>query len=210
MPYEIDVTFLKEFKKMIDSREGRFILVCGGGRTARSYQDAASQIEKLDESELDWIGIGATKVNAELVRAIFGKDAFEKVITDPFEKVDFQKILVCSGWKPGRSTDYVAVQMAKNYGCGTVINMSNVNYVYDKDPKKNKGARPLHKMNYEELQKIVGTEWKPGMNAPFDPVAAKLAWEEKKKVVIMGADLRNLKNFLEEKEFNGTVIEDES
>lgn len=48
----------------------------------------------------------------------------------------------------------------------------------------------------------------PGMNSPFDPVAAQLGKEINLKVIVChGNDLKNLDNILEGKRFVGTVIE---
>jgi len=90
----------------------------------------------------------------------------------------------------------------------TVANLSNIEYVYDKDPNKHKDAKKMEKLTWNEMQNIVGTEWVPGANLPFDPVATKAAADAKLKVVIInGTNLENLNNFLEGKEFKGTVIE---
>ena len=57
------------------------------------------------------------------------------------------------------------------------------------------------------LSRTVGDKWIPGMNLPFDPIAAKLAAEIKLKVIILdGKNLKNMKNVLEKKKFIGTII----
>ena len=53
--------------------------------------------------------------------------------------------MVAGGWMPGRSTDDDAVRLAKIYGAEMVINLSNIDYVYDKDPNKYKDAKKLPK-----------------------------------------------------------------
>ena len=59
-------------------------LSCGGGNTARLYQKAAKAVyPKVASKDLDWVGIGATRINGELVSAIFGDAAFEGIIFDP-------------------------------------------------------------------------------------------------------------------------------
>jgi uridylate kinase len=63
-------------------------------------------------------------------------------------------------------------------------------------------------MSWDEIIAIVGTEWKPGLNAPFDPIAAAKAKEVNLKVVICnGNNFENLDKILREKEFEGTIIE---
>ena len=210
-PENIDISFIISFKSLVESclkKDYSFVFVCGGGKLARDFQKAAEQITTLADKEKDWLGIAATKMNASLIKSIFGDKAYEKVISDPTEKIYTNKpIIVCSGWKPGRSTDYDSVLMANNIGTDTVINMSNIDYVYDSDPKKNPKAEKLKNISWNSLRKLVGSEWKPGLSMPFDPIAAKEAEKNGLRVIIIGRDLENLKKVLDGKEFEGTIIE---
>lgn len=211
VPDKIDVNFLKKFKKMINKyadKGYKFVIICGGGRLARDYQKAASQISKQSNDYLDWLGIHATKMNAWFMKAVFGKDAEKLIVDDPRKKVSFRrKILIAGGWKPGWSTDYDAVLMAKNLKVKTVINMSNIDYLYNKDPKKYPDAKKIKSISWKEYRKISGSKWKAGLNAPFDPVAAKEAEKSNLRVFIIGKDLENLENLLQNKKFDGTIIE---
>lgn len=210
-PDRLDSNFLNNFKKTIlkyVQKKNRFIVICGGGKLARNFQQAASKRKKLSSKELDWLGIKATKINAYSLKSVFGANAHNSIVTNPNSKIAFKKsIAIAAGWKPGWSTDYDAVLLAKNLGIREVINMSNVNYVYDKDPRKHKDAKKIEKINWQNYSKLVNKKWKAGMNAPFDPVAAKEARKSNIKVSIIGKDLKNLENLLNGKKFNGTVIE---
>ncbi len=208
-PDSIDFDFLKELKELVlEKKNLSFVFICGGGKIARIYQDAASSISNVDNEQKDWIGIAATRLNAELVKSIMPKEiVYEKIISDPNEIISKSKrIIVCSGWKPGWSTDYDAVVLAKNYGADTVINMSNITNVYDSDPKKNPSAKPLSKISWKDFKLLVGDKWSPGLNMPFDPIATKEAEKNNIKVMIIGKDLKNLKKVLEGKDFVGTKI----
>ena len=211
VPDKINIEFLKGFKKLIIDfveKGNKAILVCGGGRTARLYQNAASKISGLRIDDVDWMGIHTTRLNAQLVKTLFLGIVHEKIIHNPNDNIDFrEKVLIAAGWKPGWSTDYDAVLLAKNFNVKTIINMSDIFYVYDKEPKNNHDAKPIKEMSWKELRKIVGDEWNPGLNMPFDPIAAKEGERLGLKVIILkGTDLNNFKNFLDRKEFNGTVI----
>jgi uridylate kinase len=97
--------------------------------------------------------------------------------------------------------------LAKTYGAKTVINLSNINYLFNKDPKKFKDAKKIPTINWQGLFKIIGNKWLPGANLPFDPMAGKLAEKNQIKVIIAnGKNLKNLKNILENKKFIGTEI----
>jgi len=210
VPDKIDINFLKSFKKTIDkytNKGYRFVIICGGGKIARDYQKAASQIVKQSNDYLDWLGIHATKMNAWFMKAVFGKDAEKLIVDDPRKKVSFTRnILIAGGWKPGWSTDYDAILLAKNLGVKTIINMSNIDYLYDKDPKKYNNAKKIKNISWKRYRKISGSKWKAGLNAPFDPVAAKEAEKSGLRVFIIGKDLKNFEKLLDGKSFKGTII----
>lgn len=212
---EIDTKFLQKLNEFIRSQlaqypNRQFFLVIGGGSIARHYRDAGREVlgHELTRDDLDYLGIHATKLNAHLVKTVF-RDVAHPYILKHYEiirKVS-EPVVVAAGWKPGWSTDYCAVMLCEDYDIRTVINLSNIPQVYTADPKKDPSATPVDRMSWEDFRKLVGDEWQPGMNAPFDPVAAKKAQELGVKVVVMSDDFVNLQNFLDKKDFVGTVIE---
>lgn len=215
VPEEIDSDFLTVFKQFIVRRiekGDRFILIAGGGKTARKYQDSASIVSGIDNEEKDWLGIHSTRLNAHLLRTIFKLWAHPKVIKNyitDLENLDFtEKILVGAGWKPGWSTDYVAVLMAEKFSAKSIINLSNISQVCLEDPRLNPNAQKVDKIFWKDFKDIVGETWDPGMSAPFDPIASKKASELKLKVAILnGKQIGNLNNYLDGKDFIGTIIE---
>lgn len=211
VPEEIDVSWIKNFKKMLEkyiSKGYRFILISGGGKTARKYQNAAKEVAELKRDDLDWLGIHSTRLNAHLIRTIFRARAHPKIIKNPNEKIIFrEKILVAAGWKPGFSTDYDAVLLAKNFNVKKIINLSNIDYAYTKDPRKYKDAKLIKEISWKEFRKIVGNKWDPGLSAPFDPIASREADRLKLEVAIMnGKNIKNIENYLNNKKFIGTII----
>ena len=96
VPDQVDGSFLKKFREIIVSLQGeRFVIICGGGRVCRNYQNAARELAAVSNEDLDWIGIAATRLNAELVRTLFaGNEANRKVIHDPLEEIDENKRIV--------------------------------------------------------------------------------------------------------------------
>ena len=212
MPDEIDVKFLKSFKKLIEgqTKKGhRFIISPGGGKTCRKYQTALKAVAAGSHDDLDWIGLNTNKFHAKFLQLIFKNLAEKTIVDEPTKKMPFtKKILIGSGgWKPGRSSDDFAVRLAKLYGAQTVINLSNIDFLYDKDPRKFKSARKIEKISWNGLLKITGRKWRPGANVPFDPTAAKIAQKNKLEVIIAnGKNLPNLKNILEGRKFKGSTI----
>lgn len=207
---KVDVAFLKKFRALIlkHAKQGnRFALIVGGGKVCRIWQDAARYLQVNKDEDIDWIGIRATQMNAELIRAMFGKAAYPHVVCDPREKVTDFKILIGAGYETGSSSDYDAVIRAKTLRADTVINLSNVSFVYDKDPKLFKNVKPLAHISWNNFFKMFGKKWKPGSNVPFDPIAAKTASSAGIKVIFIGGkNLKNFENFLQGKGFNGTMI----
>ena len=207
----IDAVFLKNFRRFVLTRfdaGDRLIIVAGGGMTARQYVKAAAAVEKVPEDDQDWLGIHATRLNAHLVRTILRDLAHPEIITNPTKPLPTKaKVLVAGGYRPGWSTDYVAVLLAEKYKAKTVINLSNIDYVYTRDPRVFADAQVIKNINWDDFRQIVGNEWKPGLNAPFDPVASKLAQKLSLRVAILnGHKLANVQNFLAGKPFRGTII----
>ena len=200
-PNDIDIGFLKNFKhslkKYIGSR--RFFILVGGGKICRNYQKALLEFG-AKSADRDWIGINVSKLNAEVVKQLFSGYSYEKIITDPNKKVKTNKnIIVGAGWKPGWSTDYDAVLMAKNNKADTIINLTN--------PSQFPDAKPLKEIDWKSFKHIVGDKWTPGLSMPFDPKASKLAEKFKLKVAIInGKYLDRLEDFLNNKPFVGTII----
>ena len=208
VPDEIDVVFLSKFRKMIMGFSStRFVIICGGGRICRRYQDVARSLSDVSATDLDWLGIMATRLNAELMRVLFNGHAFEKIIHDPEENIDEnRRIIIGAGFRPGSSTDLRAVQLAKRFGANRVVNISNIDYVYDSDPRKNPDAVQLKHIAWSDFIRLVGSDWEPGLNMPFDPVASREASQLGLEVVIIGNCIDNLKKLLMGEDFEGTVI----
>ncbi|MFZ6035886.1 MAG: UMP kinase [Patescibacteria group bacterium] len=211
VPARIDSGYLKKFRRMVIglvSRGYRFIIVTGGGDTARQYQRGARAAGVRLEADLDWIGIAATKINAELVRAVFGPAAHHTVVIDPTKRLKTsKKIIIGSGWRPGCSSDKDAVLLARTYGANRVINMSNIPYVYTADPRADRTARPLRQMSWDQLFAITGRRWRPGAHVPFDPEAAKLAQIHGIRVIVCaGSQLANISNIIRMRSYRGTTI----
>jgi len=185
----------------------RVAVVIGGGYRARSAMEQAKLANpNITSEQLDEVGIAASRQNAEVMRQLCGVS--EEIIIDPRVALDAKPGLVFgAGWIPGRSTDYDAVLLAVTNEIDTVYNLSNITQIYTADPKTNPAAKPLSDLTWAELQKLVGDTWTPGLNMPFDPIAAKLATEHCLTVkVVNGKTLDQVELAISGKEFVGTVV----
>lgn len=211
----LNVPFLKDFNSFIresvqTNPNWQFFVVVGGGTIARQYRDAGRDVlgHELTPDDLDWLGIHATRLNAQLIRTIFRDIAHPYVLKhyEIIRKVS-EPVVVASGWKPGWSTDYCAVLVCEDYDVTKIVNMSNIDAAYDSDPRTNPDAKVIENCTWNEFRKLVGDTWTPGMNAPFDPIASKQAQEMGlTTVIVKGTNFENLSNYLEGKEFVGTTI----
>ena len=211
VPDGIDTDFLSRFKTLILEKVQRgftFSIIAGGGKTARRYQDAANAVTPLSRQDLDWLGIHATRLNGQLLRDIFAGYAHPQVVKNPTIDIESDEpIIIAAGWQPGCSTDYDAVLIAKNLGATRLVNLSNIDYVYDADPKKNPGAKKIEKISWADFRKVIPDHWDPGLSSPFDPIAAKEAEALGLEVAILnGAKLEEFSNYLDDKPFIGTII----
>jgi uridylate kinase len=214
VPDGIDTDFLTSLKMFISDQTTnygrRFIMIAGGGRTARHYQDAAAAVTELTSDDLDWMGIHATRLNGHLLRTVFRDIAYPVIITNPDEVLDVPgtpDVIVASGYRPGCSTDLRAVQIAGLMNAHRVINLSNIDYVYTADPRTNPDATKIERSTWAEFRALIPTDWDPGMSTPFDPIAAKAADEANIEVAIInGLKPDALAHYLAGEEFVGTLI----
>ncbi len=213
-PDGVDVPFVESFLDVVRAHLAevpgdRLVLVIGGGGAARAYQKALRELNSSASADhFDWVGIAATRLNAELVRGALGDLAPDPVVTDPTAELSLSgRVLVGSGWKPGFSTDYDAVCLAERLGAPRICNLSNIAQVYDSDPAQNPDARPIERATWSKFRRIVGDDWIPGANTPFDPVASERAEALGLEVAVAnGRNLENVRALLKDEPFTGTRI----
>jgi len=213
-PKGLDISYLKGFARLVEGYLGadpgrKLIIVCGGGSLAREYQAALREVSPTAGSEdQDWVGIAATRVNGELVRRILRPWCVEDLVTDPTAAAVFAgRVMVAAGWKPGFSTDNDAVVLAQRFSAFLVVNLSNVAMVYTEDPRTHPDARALERLTWGEMLGIVGGDWTPGKNTPFDATAARAAAGSRIPVVFAeGRDLANLERILTGGAYVGTTV----
>ncbi len=193
IPEEIDIDFLLQFKDLIVAQKNKkFFIITGGGKICRKYQNAAKMVANPTNDDLDLIGIKALNLNAELVRVMFK---------------DYPNVNIYGAENPGKSTDTGAVVLAKANNAKKVVNLSNIDYAYDKDPNKFPDAKKIEEISWAEYRALIPAEWNPGLSTPFDPIASKMAEESGIEVAILnGKNISNLEKCLKGENFVGTKI----
>ncbi len=207
--YGVDLDYIREFSEALLSltSEHEFYIVAGGGRTARNYINAGRGLG-ASERFLDTMGIAATRLNAMILRVAFGN-------TDPNIPTGVDEaenktgaIFVMGGTVPGHSTDAVSAMLAEQVGADLLINATNVDGVYERDPKKDPGAKRFNSLTAEELLKIVKTDsYQAGTSSVIDPKAAEIIRKNRLKTAIV--DGRKVGNIISaiQGDVRGTTIE---
>lgn len=207
-----NTSFIRKFSKLLLElrKKHQVIVVVGGGALAKNYIGAAREL-KIPESQLDLIGIDATRMNARVLISVMGEHAYQKPVRDFGELANallWDKVIVLGGLTPGQTTDAVSVQVAEFIGADMLIVGTDVPGIYDKNPKEHRDAKPLKRMSAQALfQMVQDSEFAAGKSSIIDPVAAKLLTRSKIKTVVLGIkDLENLKKAASGKPFKGTLI----
>lgn len=206
IPKELDVIFLKKFSKLIKElkKKHKLSIVCGGGYTARLYTRKRKELG-LTIDQAHKLGIFATHLNSKLVAELIGGKFSNK---HPEKIGRMRSLIVSGGYKVGWTTDTDAALIAKTMKADVLINLTNVKGVYTKDPNKYKNAEFIEKMSWEKFENMFGKKITgAGKHYVFDPVAGQICKKNKIKVIILGKDIKNLNDFIKNRNFVGTVIE---
>ncbi len=204
---------LRQLIVHVEGNGGKLGIVVGGGLPAREGIELAKNIIS-DSNKLDEVGIAATRLNATILQQIFldiGCNVSPSIPITTAEAsnlMDDYSIVVMGGTTPGHTTDAVAIALARDCGAKNCIIATNVDYVYNKDPREHDDAKPMFDISIDELAEITGTEpLSPGQSAIVDPVA--VGWAKAASIdiaVLDGRDISLLDSALDGKEFSGTLI----
>ena len=185
-----------------------FMIVVGGGKPARDFISTARALG-ANEAQCDWIGIKLARMNAELVSAALGNIAYPRIVEtlDELETAFVtEKVVLMGGLVPGQSTNAVAAVSAELLNAEILLNATNVDGVFDKDPKE-PGAKKLDTLSIEELKRILsGGGTRAGEYKLFDPVALRVVERARIKTVIFnGNQPENVQHILEGKKIGSVV-----
>jgi uridylate kinase len=210
VPDDVDNKFLVRFKKLIDSHPSqKFVVVTGGGSTARKYISALRKLGKATKTQ-SMEGIAVTRLHAGFMARFFGKSANEDI---PINMRSVKSLLAknhvvfCGAlrWVKKNTTDGSAAKLAGYLKC-SLINLTNVRGLYSSDPRKNKKAKFISKISWSDfLKKANEVEFKAGQHFVLDQSAARLIKKKKIVTYIVGS-LSTIDNILKGKKFVGTVI----
>jgi uridylate kinase len=159
-------------------REGHELaVVVGGGALAKSLIKRGSKLNAGREA-LDWLGIASTWVCAQLMIAALGNLAYPTpMFTEEqiLENMEGERLLVVGGLQPGQSTNAVAARITELTKSKVLVNATDVDGVYDRDPDRFPQAKRFDTITVPELRQIVSSlSDKPGTYPLFDKNALNI------------------------------------
>ena len=142
-------------------------LVIGGGNIFRGVQVAA---DLMDRASADYMGMLATVMNGIALQSVLEKRGVQvrmqtaidmNKITEPYTRKrairHLEKgrvvIFVAGTGSPFFTTDTASVLRASEMNCDAIFKGTQVDGVYDKDPKKYPNATRYKKITYDEVIK---------------------------------------------------------
>ena len=171
-------------------------IIIGGGKTARKYIESARKLGAA-EGLSDEIGIRAAQLNAQIMIGALDEEAYPTIpetLQEVAEAAATGKIVLVGGLQPGQSTNAVAALVAERIKADMLINATDVDGVYTKDPKKDPSAEKLDEVTVNELQEIINEKgFFAGKYKLFDPIALKIL--ERSKIptrIVNGEDPKSI------------------
>ncbi|HKZ61584.1 MAG TPA: UMP kinase [Nitrososphaera sp.] len=190
---------LRKYADMLLDISGQVqpVVVAGGGKVARHYINIARSFGS-DEASLDIMGIEVSRLNARLLIAALGDNAYPAVPAD-LEQVSKAaaggKIVVTGGLHPGQSTNATAALIAEKVKAKKFLNSTDVDGIYDSDPNKNKGAKLFREITVKKCLELLGSENSAaGAYDLMDVVALKVIERSKIPTVVLRADPATIRN----------------
>jgi uridylate kinase len=202
---------LKEYAQVLLDIQTKVqpVVVSGGGIIARHYVNLARSLGS-DESSLDEMGIEISRLNAMLLSAALG-DFVYPVIPSNLEEISIAcqsgKIIVSGGLHPGQSTNATAALICEKIKADRFLNATDVDGIYDSDPKKNAKAKMFKEITIKKCLDLLNNEsTQAGNYELMDIVAMKVIERSKIPTYVIKSDPRVIRNLIMKNRQTGTKI----
>jgi uridylate kinase len=185
------------------------IVIAGGGKIARHYIDLARSLGS-DEANLDIIGIEVSRLNAKLLIAALGDQAYSQVPKNLEEvaiAVASGKIVIAGGLHPGQSTNATSALIAETSKASGFVNSTDVDGIYDSDPNVNPNARLFKEITVNECMEILRAERTvAGTYDLMDIIALKVIERSKIPTRVIRSDVGNIRDAIDGKDIGTKII----
>jgi uridylate kinase len=202
---------LKEYAQILQDIQSKVqpVVVSGGGIIARHYVNLARSLGS-DESSLDEMGIEISRLNAMLLSASLG-DSVYPVIPSNLEEISVAcqsgKIIVSGGLHPGQSTNATAALICEKIKADRFLNATDVDGIYDSDPKKNTKAKMFKEITIKKCLDLLNNEsTQAGNYELMDIVAMKVIERSKIPTYVIKSDPKVIRNLIMKNRQTGTKI----
>lgn len=190
--------------------EHEIYVVVGGGKPARDYIGVARSLS-CGEANCDYIGMDVTRINAKLLIMALDDIAYPAVpenFNEAHEYAATGKIVVMGGTEPSHSTDAVGAILAEKVKADLFINLTSVDGLYDKDPKKYDDAKLFREISAEDMLEIVkNKDTKAGTYEFFDMTAIQMIKRSGLETVVAnGEQPQNLVKILKGEEIGTKIV----
>ncbi len=186
-----DPKYISRVSSIIDRlvEEGhRVVVVTGGGDIARRYIEACRTLGG-NEGICDLVGIEASRLNAMLLTISLGDKAYKKVVRNIDELLGAWSsglVIAAGGFQPGQSTVAVSAIIAEAISADLLVYATVVSGIYDRDPRKDPGARLLKRVSVGELRKIMSSQSiAAGRYELIDPLALSILERSRIKTIVL-------------------------
>ena len=155
------------------ARGYNIVVVVGGGAYARKYVECARTMG-LSEAKADMIGIEVSRVNALLLAYMLGDNVYTPIprsVEDVEKAWSSGKVIVLGGLQPGQSTAGTAAVIAELLGIRLMLYATDVDGIYDRDPKRFPDAKKFDRITVDELVRVMSQRYEAGRYELLDPVA---------------------------------------
>ncbi len=188
----------------------KWVLVVGGGYSAREFIKAARALG-ASETVCDEIAIMVTRIHASLFIQALGDVSYPNVVGSVEElrnALVSRDLAVAGGFWPGQSTFAVAAYCAETIGARKMLVATNVEGIYDKDPRMFRDAKLISRMTYSELRRLMeGFPQAAGEYRMVDAVGLSILERSRISLsIIDGRDPKRLREALS-KGYAGTIVE---
>lgn len=151
--------------KSVHDKGVQVCLVIGAGNIFRGLSDAAKGVER---TSADYMGMLATVINALAVQSVLESQGVQTrvqsaipmpTVCEPYIRrravrhMEKNRVVIFAGGtgNPFFTTDTAAALRAVEMNCDALLKGTQVDGVYDADPKTNQNAKRFEKLSYQDV-----------------------------------------------------------